>query len=325
MRPIRTKGKDVSVLKIATSSPRNAHVATGAVALVVLALGCDDGGSWQVGNGAEGSSSGRTSGSNGGTSSGSGSGGANASTSGSTGSSSGSTGSSGQAGSSGTPGASGSGASTDSGPVDDGAPADASTGSPDASSCAAGADPLRTGDMQKDGYDCMLLALAQMYGDPDPMMAKAQIQVESGFNVLATSPDSPCGDPNGWTDAESKSFGLIQVTPACGEENGALLSNGHPNLDMDMSSPLWGTSVYNPTLNLDAGMQSITGSLKDLQMKYPGCTTAQYVEMSAGAFNSGEGAVSGCALFDSRAQGYVDAVLGNYRQFAQAAGWPDPY
>jgi hypothetical protein len=179
--------------------------------------------------------------------------------------------------------------------------------------------------MQTDAYDCTLIALAQMYGDPDPMMAKAQMQVESGFNVLATSPDSPCGDPSGWTDAESKSFGLIQVTPACGEESGALLPDGHPNMEMDMSSSLWATSVYNPALNLDAGIQSIAGSLKNLQMTYPGCTMAQYVEMSAGAFNSGDGAVSGCAAFNSRAQGYVDAVIGNYHQFAQAAGWPDPY
>ncbi len=192
-------------------------------------------------------------------------------------------------------------------------------------SCAGGADPLKTGNSQQDAYDCELLTLAQMYGDPDPMMAKAQIQQESGFDVFATSPDSPCGDPSGWTDGESKSFGLIQVTPACGEESGALLPNGHPNLDMDTSSALWATSAYNPTVDLNAGVQSIAGSLRDLENRYPGCTTAQYVEMSAGAFNSGEDAVSGCAAFNSRAQGYVDAVLGHYHQFAQAAGWPDPY
>ena len=191
--------------------------------------------------------------------------------------------------------------------------------------CADGNDPLKTGNPQQDAYDCVLIALAQMYGDPDPMMAKAQIEQESGFDVLATSPDSPCGDPNGWTDAESKSFGLIQVTPACGEESGALLSNGHPNLETNMSSPLWATSAYNPTVNLNAGIQSIAGSLRDLENSYPGCTPAQYMEMSAGAFNSGESAVTGCAQFNSRAQGYVNAVLDHYRQFAQAAGWPDPY
>ncbi len=191
--------------------------------------------------------------------------------------------------------------------------------------CEGGNDPLATGNAQQDAYDCVLISLAQTYGDPDPMMAKAQIQTESGFDVLATSPDSPCGDPSGWTDAESKSFGLIQVTPACGEENGALLSNGQPNLDTNMSSSLWATSVYNPTVDLGAGIQAIVGALRDLENAYPGCTAAQYMEMSAGAYNSGESAVSGCAVFNSRAQGYVSSVLSNYRQFAQAAGWPDPY
>ena len=147
-----------------------------------------------------------------------------------------------------------------------GAPfSDASAGSGDGGSCAT--DPLKTGNAKHDAYDCVLLTLAKMYGDPDPMMAKAQIQTESGFNVLATSPDSPCGDPAGWTDAESKSFGLIQVTPACGEENGALLADGQPNLDMDMSSAQWATSAYNPTVNLDAGVQSIAGALHDLEKK----------------------------------------------------------
>jgi hypothetical protein len=191
--------------------------------------------------------------------------------------------------------------------------------------CAAGSDPLATGNAQQDAYDCLLLSLAQTYGDPDPMMAKAQIQTESGFDVLATSPDSPCGDPSGWTDAESKSFGLIQVTPACGEENGALLPNGRPNLETNASSPLWATSVYNPNVDLGAGVQSIVGALTDLKNAYPGCTAAEYMEMSAGAFNSGESAVSGCAVFNSRAQGYVSSVLSNYKQFAQRAGWPDPY
>jgi hypothetical protein len=200
-----------------------------------------------------------------------------------------------------------------------------SSGGSSGGTCESGHDPLATGNAQQDAYDCMLISFAQMYGDPDPMMAKAQIQTESGFDVLATSPDSPCGDPSGWTDAESKSFGLIQVTPACGEENGALLPNGQPNLDTDMSSSLWATSVYSPTVDLSAGIQAIVGALTDLENAYPGCTAAQYMEMSAGAYNSGESAVSGCAVFNSRAQGYVSSVLSNYQQFAQAAGWPDPY
>ena len=195
----------------------------------------------------------------------------------------------------------------------------------DAGGCASGVDLLKTGNARTDAYDCLLLALAAKYGHPDPMMVKAQVQQESAFNVLATSPDSPCGSPAGWSDAESKSFGLVQVTPACGEEKPALLPNGHPNLDKDTQSTLWATSVFNPSLNLEEGFKTITGSLQSLKAKYPGCTSAQYVAMSAGAFNSGDSSVSGCGSYNARAQSYVNAVLGHYRTFAASAGWPNPY
>jgi hypothetical protein len=194
---------------------------------------------------------------------------------------------------------------------------------PDA--CSASADPLRTGSTRADAYDCLLITLAQQFGHPDPMMVKSQIQQESSWNVLATSPDSPCGIPAGWTDAESKSFGLIQVTPACGEARSTLLPNGHPNLTMDMQSALWATSVYNPSLNLSEGYRTVTVSLRTLQTRFAGCTPAVYVLMSAGAFNSGDNAVLGCNLYNARAQAYVTAVLGHYHPFAISAGWPDPY
>jgi hypothetical protein len=186
-------------------------------------------------------------------------------------------------------------------------------------------DPLKTGTARVDAYDCILIQLAAQYAHPDPMMVKAQVEQESAFNVLATSQDSPCGIKAGWTDAESKSFGLVQVTPACGEATPALLPNGHPNLTMDMQSALWATSVYNPTLNLGEGYKTITGNLRSLKQKYAGCTDAQYVIMSAAAWNSGTGAVLGCGMYNARAQTYVDAVLGHYHPFAKSANWPDPY
>jgi hypothetical protein len=164
-----------------------------------------------------------------------------------------------------------------------------------------------------------------MYMHPDPMMIKGQVLQESSFDILATSADSPCGIKMGWTDAESKSFGLVQVTPACGEATTALMADGHPNLTKDMSSPSWTTSVYNPTLNLGEGYKTITTMLRSLKNKYAGCTDAQYVLMSAGAFNSGTGAVLGCGMFNARAQTYVNLVLGHYHGFARSAGWPDPY
>jgi hypothetical protein len=191
--------------------------------------------------------------------------------------------------------------------------------------CSPSADPLKTGNTRNDAYDCTILDVSARYGHPDPMMVKAQIEQESSFQIFSISPDSPCGTHAGWTDAESKSFGLIQVTPACGEATAALLPNGHPNLTMDMQSATWATSVFNPALNLGEGAKSIAGSLKQLRAKFPGCTDAQYVLMSAGAFNSGDNAVTGCGTFNTRAQNYVNAVLGHYGTFAKAAGWPNPY
>jgi hypothetical protein len=202
-------------------------------------------------------------------------------------------------------------------------PGDAASG--ETGACSASADPLKTNNARNDAYDCTILDVAARYGHPDPMMLKAQVQQESSFQIFSTSPDSPCGTHAGWTDAESKSFGLIQVTPACGEAPAALLPDGHPNLTMDMTSAMWATSVFNPSLNLGEGAKSIAGSLKALRAKYAGCTDAEYVLMSAGAFNSGDNAVTGCAMFNARAQSYVNAVLSHYASFAKAAGWPNPY
>jgi hypothetical protein len=191
-------------------------------------------------------------------------------------------------------------------------------------SCPA-SDPLKTKNTKVDAYDCAVLAESAKWGMPDPMIVKSQIQQESSFDVFAISGDSPCGIMQGWTDAESKSFGLIQTTPACGEAKSALLPNGHPNLTMDMTSPLWATSVFNPTINLDEGVKTDVDGLEELEKKYPGCTAIQYNMMAAGAFNSGTNAITGCGGYDARAQAYVDAITSHYHQFAAAAGWPDPY
>ncbi len=200
----------------------------------------------------------------------------------------------------------------------------AGAGGASSSTCPA-VDPLKTNKAKQDTYDCEILAVSAKYGMPDPMIVKSQIQQESSFNVFAISGDSPCGTMAGWTDAESKSFGLIQSTPACGEATAALLPNGHPNLDQDMTSALWATSVFNPTINLDAGVQTDTDSLKALKKKYPGCTAAQYNMMAAGAFNSGDDAITGCGMYNARAQEYVTAITSHYAEFAQEAGWADPY
>jgi hypothetical protein len=92
-----------------------------------------------------------------------------------------------------------------------------------------------------------------------------------------------------------------------------------------MTSALWATSVFNPPINLDSGVQTDAASLKTLKAKYAGCTAAQYNMMAAGAFNSGDSAVLGCTSYNARAQTYVTFITQHYKQFAQASGWPDPY
>jgi hypothetical protein len=232
-------------------------------------------------------------------------------------------------------GASGSAGSSGAQPTSD-ASSDARSGAggsvvvSDASAKESGAscpsiDPLKTGNAGHDAFDCILIDLAAKYQHPDPMMLKAQVNQESDFNEFAVSMDSPCGIHAGWTDAESKSFGLIQTTPACGEAKVALLPDGHPNLTKDMASALWANSVFNPAINLDQGAMTTSESMKALKAKYTGCTENEYTLMAAGAFNSGNNAITGCGQYNARAQAYVTAVLGRYQNLAKAANYPYRY
>jgi hypothetical protein len=192
-----------------------------------------------------------------------------------------------------------------------------------AKTCGAAPDPLEGG--YHDDYDCVILDSVNRLGHPDAMLMKAQIEQESGFNPGAISPDSPCGIHLGWTEAESKSFGLTQVTPACGEGSGLLRPDGHPNLTTDPTSDLWPTSAYNPVANINEGVGACVRFLARMKTRWPGCSDAQYNLMSAGAYNSGDDAVTGCAMYIPRASDYVSAVLGHYVVFAASAGWHNPY
>lgn len=305
------------------------RVRLGLVFCAAALVGCGGGTQAPAKTGAAGATAGGAAGATAGGAAGASAAGAGAAGAVGTSGAAGTGGSTGGAGASaGASGAAGASSSSDGGAGKSGAAGSAppkDAGAVDAGACSASSDPLKTNNTRNDAYDCTILELSARYGHPDPMMVKAQIAQESSFQIFSISPDSPCGTKAGWTDAESKSFGLIQVTPACGEATAALLPDGHPNLTMDMQSAMWATSVFNPTLNLGEGVKSITGSLKALRAKYPGCTDAQYVLMSAGAFNSGDSAVTGCAMFNTRAQSYANAVLGHYGTFAKAAGWPNPY
>jgi hypothetical protein len=96
-------------------------------------------------------------------------------------------------------------------------------GASSAGSCSP--DPLHTGitaqqtGVSVDAFDCPILTWTAKYEEPDAMIFKAIIYVESKFDdtEVACSND-PCGTPSGWTAAESGCYGLMQVVPACGDD-----------------------------------------------------------------------------------------------------------
>ena len=178
---------------------------------------------------------------------------------------------------------------------------------------------IKTGDSRYDQFDSLILTSTKKYGmSSDPMMIKAMIMQESSFDQYSISSDSPCGVPNGWSNIESKSFGLMQVTPACGEgEEGG---GGRPNLTRDSSSPAWATSWFNPTYNIDQGVKEYMKVMQYLKNKFGGCGESQYIKMALGGYNSGSDSIFGCTSWSNRAGTYINNVLEHYRTFTQMAG-----
>jgi hypothetical protein len=195
----------------------------------------------------------------------------------------------------------------------------------DNAECNGATNPLRTCSPNQDAYDCQILQLTTAAAEPDPMIFKAQVSLESNFDILAISPDSPCGTKTGWTDAESKSFGLMQLTPACGWLKTALLPNGHPNMEQDETMDLWATSVFNPTLNINEGVRAIQVDRASVKKNFAGCTETQYTMMALAAFNQGQNAVMSCTDISPAGKNYISAVLLRYSTLAKEATYPYPY
>jgi hypothetical protein len=191
-----------------------------------------------------------------------------------------------------------------------------------AGTCAQ--DPLRTGETSPagvDAHDCAILDATAKYREPDAMIFKAIIYAESRFAVDATGcPNYPCDIPTGWTAAESRCFGLMQIVLACGgwPNNEGLLPNGHPNLTTDTTSPDWPSSIYNPSINIDLGVWGISDNRRQVKEQFPGCTEDQYTLMAIGNYNQ-YGSTQSCTVYNTA---YDDAVLVTYRQYSQEAGWP---
>jgi hypothetical protein len=201
-----------------------------------------------------------------------------------------------------------------------------SSGGPigDSGSCAA--DPLHTGltaqqtGVSVDAFDCQVLEWSARYHEPDPMIFKAIIYVESRFDEFATAcSNMPCGVPTGWTAAESGCFGLMQVVPACHDDPGdaGLLANGQPNMTMDMSSGAWPGSIFNPEINIETGISGVAGNRAQVMTQFPGCTVDQYTLMAVGNYNS-YGSTKSCTQYNTA---YDDPVITAYKQYAAAAGY----
>jgi hypothetical protein len=191
-------------------------------------------------------------------------------------------------------------------------------------SCAP--DPLHTGltaqqtGVSVDAFDCQILKWTASYTEPDPMVFKAIIYVESRFDYKSVAcPNLPCGTPSGWTAAESGCYGLMQVVPACGgaPNNAGLLLNGHPNLTTVMSSSGWAGSIFNPDVNIEIGIAGVAGNRAQVVKQFPGCTVDQYTMMAIGNYNS-YGSTKSCTVYNT---GYDNAVITAYQQYATAAGY----
>ena len=173
---------------------------------------------------------------------------------------------------------------------------------------------ISVGDPIYDQFDSYIINATNLYGIDDKMIVKSMIRQESHFDIFAVSPDIPCGVPSGWTDYESRSFGLMQVTPACADAG-----SNRPNLTTDMNSPNWIESWFNPEYNINQGVKSLSESLSLMKTKFSGCSNEQYMLMAIGAYNSGEGSINGCGLWNDRADMYITNVSGHHRTLSQIA------
>jgi Transglycosylase SLT domain len=167
---------------------------------------------------------------------------------------------------------------------------------------------ISIGDPAYDQFDSYIMNASNHYGISDSMLVKSMILQESNFDIFALSPDIPCGVPDGWTEEESTSFGLMQVTPACVHE-----TDTPPNLTTDINSPNWATSWFNPEYNINRGVESLSENLSQIKNNFPGCSNDQYMLMAAGAYNSGQGAIDGCGEWNDRADRYITNVSTHHR------------
>jgi hypothetical protein len=196
---------------------------------------------------------------------------------------------------------------------------------PDVRTCDP--DPLKTSlpalfnGNSVDMYDCPILDFTAKYDEPDAMIFKAIVYVESRFqfDAVGCTGNSGCCPERHWTGNECACLGAMQSGPACdGSSPLGLLADGHVDLATDQSSADWANSVFNPEVNIELGIAGIAGNRAQAKQQFPGCTEEQYTLMAIGNFNS-YGSTKSCTEYNTT---YDDAVLDAYQQYSAASGWP---
>jgi hypothetical protein len=192
-------------------------------------------------------------------------------------------------------------------------------------------DPLRTSlpplwnGNSVDAYDCPILQYTAEYDEPDAMIFKAIIYVESRFqyDAVGCTDNGPCCPEIGWTAAECACLGMMQNGPACGETSGlGLRSDGHPNMETDPDCAAFTNSVFNPVVNIEIGISRVARNRARMMEDFPGCTEDQYTMMAIGESNNYQSTQS-CTVYNVS---YDSAVLEAYNEYSAAAGWPaHPY
>jgi hypothetical protein len=207
----------------------------------------------------------------------------------------------------------------------------------DAGTCSP--DPLHTGlaplfnGNSVDMDDCPILEFTAKYGEPDAMIFKAIIYVESRFqyDAVGCTGNSNCCPARGWTGPECGCLGSMQTGPWCNPSNLppgcsasdlGVLADGHVDLETNPSAGDWANSVFNPAVNIDLGIAGIACNRAQAKAQFSGCTEDQYTMMAVGNFNS-YGSTKSCTVYNFA---YDSSVLDAYTMYSTAAGWPaHPY
>jgi hypothetical protein len=202
--------------------------------------------------------------------------------------------------------------------------ADGGSTPPDVRTCDP--DPLKTSlpplfnGNSVDMYDCPILTYTVKYNEPDAMIFKAIIYVESRFqfDAIGCTGNSGCCPQRDWTGNECACLGAMQTGPDCsGSSSLGVLADGHVDLDTDQGGSDWANSVFNPEVNIELGIAGIAGNRAQVKQQFPGCTEEQYTMMAIGNFNS-YGSTKGCTTYNFA---YDTAVVDEYNKYSTAAGW----